>query len=75
MTNRTPEPRALVAISPDRQWLVVLDEPGDMSARPVGGWVLWHRSGPYSWGFYNHMGDTGQSAETVLVEWLKEGGE
>lgn len=64
--QRLPAPRALVAISPDRQWLVVLED-GDWRIRKRsndefclldeagGGWII----------------DIGQSAEAVLAQWLE----
>lgn len=65
----TPQSRALVALSEDRQWLVVLED--------IGAWAVRVRDKdsyrlPYGvtdkceW-----ITDTGQSAEDVLREWLE----
>ena len=65
-----PPPRALVAISEDRQWLVV--------HRPKEGRFLVYEefhfdSGQACYGEHGGTDDTGQSAEDVLAAWLEEG--
>lgn len=70
-------PRAVVAISEDRQWLVVLDPEG------FTGWFVRYRINAYghwvpdknpllpsSW--CDIVEDTGQSADEVLREWEEE---
>lgn len=64
------KPRALVAISEDRQWLVV--------HRPKEGRFLVYEefhfdSGQACYGEHGGTDDTGQSAEDVLAAWLEEG--
>ncbi len=60
-------PRAVVAISEDRQWLVVLD------SRTVIGplWDVFECDG-CDYIYSDHTRDTGQSADEVLANWLKE---
>ncbi len=59
-----PARRALVAISEDRQWLVVLDA--------KDGWEVWRRTNDVSYRHHDYLGpDTGQSAEDVLASWLE----
>ena len=55
--------RAVVALSEDRQWLVVL--------RPDGTWVIYHdRITAYA-SYEDAGGDTGQDAHDVLREWME----
>lgn len=61
-----PAPRALVTISPDRQWLVALDEAGD--------WIIHRQVKPYTYEFHRSLDDTGQSADEVLAAFLEERG-
>lgn len=67
---RDPQPRAIVAISEDRQWLVVLDpEPEDWDEMHFN---LFHFS--RRWWTWEHellINDTGQSAHEVLREWME----
>lgn len=59
-------PRALVALSEDRQWLVIHD----------GGfeWDIWNRRGDSAYEYYDWISDTGQSADEVLAAFLEERG-
>lgn len=61
--QRLPAPRALVAISADWQWLVVLE--GEV-------WVLFRRGFGSNRNYYESdtEPDTGQSADDVLREWM-----
>lgn len=63
----TPTPRALVALSEDRQWLVVL-----MPEFAMFPWVLYRRAYEIDhWVPETHFRDTGQDAHEVLAEWLE----
>lgn len=65
--------RAVVAISEDRQWLVVLDP--HAVARASGIWMLsWSvlRWDDISFEDYGFVEDTGQSADEVLATFLRE---
>lgn len=68
----TTQPRALVALSEDRQWLVVLDCHGRWS-------IMGKRFGQAAHGFWwtgvVDIEDTGQSAHEVLREFLEGRGE
>jgi hypothetical protein len=56
--------RAVVALSEDRQWLVVL--------RPAGDWMVHHWIElNQSWYARQFIPDTGQSADEVLDAWLE----
>lgn len=70
MLEAIPQPRALVALSEDRQWLCALAPTGvgfvvcewhAGDAHRVGGWIRPILAAE----------DTGQSAEDVLREWLE----
>lgn len=67
---RPPQPRALVALSEDRQWLVVLDpEPEDWDEMHFN---LFHFS--RRWWTWEHellINDTGQDAHEVLEKFLE----
>ena len=63
-----PQPRALVALSEDRQWLVVLDVKNVWN-------VMEKRYGQATHGFWwksvQDIRDTGQDAHAVLAEWME----
>ena len=63
-----PQPRALVALSEDRQWLVVLDVHGVWN-------VMGKRFGQATHGFWwkseGDIEDTGQDAHEVLAAFLE----
>ena len=59
--------RAVVAVSDDRQWLVVLTPEGRWS---LAGWGLNH-SGHHMWVTVRDIEDTGQDAHEVLREWME----
>ncbi len=63
----TPQPRALVALSEDRQWLAVLDVKNVWN-------VMEKRYGQATHGFWwksvQDIRDTGQDAHAVLAEWI-----
>lgn len=68
----TPQPRALVALSDDRQWLVVLDPDG------YSGWFVRYRLNAYGYWIPDVQAgepccirDTGQDAHAVLAEWME----
>lgn len=66
-----PEPRALVALSDDRQWLVVLMPDAFFE-------VFQLEDSKWAYGYLPHdrIKDTGQSAHAVLAAWLaSRGGE
>lgn len=63
-----PQPRALVALSEDRQWLVVLESP---IAKWRGYWVVYARGFADRYGVENYIEDTGQDAHQVLAAWLE----
>jgi hypothetical protein len=63
-------PRALVAISEDRQWLVVLEDVFSNG----GAWVIYRDAEDdvkRPWVLEAWRDDTGQSAESVLAGWLE----
>lgn len=62
-----PQPRPVVAISDDRQWLVVLGIP----YRNLWGVYLFDGAGAGS-DFITEIEDTGQSADEVLASFLAE---
>lgn len=61
-------PRALVALSDDRQWLVVL-EPDIYRGVPAFSLLQWSEEG-CTWEEMAVITDTGQSADEVLADWL-----
>ena len=61
-TNK-PQPRAVVALSEDRQWLVVLVD---------GGWLIYRDRLTGYLVFGDGGDDTGQGAEDVLAAFLRE---
>jgi hypothetical protein len=65
-----PPDRALVAISEDRQWLVVLEDVFSNG----GAWVIYRDAEDdvkRPWVLEAWRDDTGQSAESVLAGWLE----
>ena len=60
----TPTPRALVALSEDRQWLVVLS---DATNNP---WSVYRHSPGDTYLLWACKPDTGQGADAVLADWL-----
>ena len=62
-----PQPRAIVALSEDRQWLVV-----HTSGRAVGFDIYerWENADTFGYAPCNWVPDTGQDAHAVLAEWM-----
>ena len=67
-SREVSQPRALVALSDDRQWLVVLDVKNVWN-------VMEKRYGQATHGFWwksvQDIRDTGQDAHAVLATWLE----
>ena len=63
MITLDPQPRALVALSDDRQWLVIHDD--DQA------WDIWQRKGDLGYVYESYVDDTGQDAHDVLAAWLE----
>ncbi|MCA9880740.1 MAG: hypothetical protein KC442_23245 [Thermomicrobiales bacterium] len=68
-----PEPplRALVALSEDRQWLVVLGAEPDAEGRHWWRFIRWIGGGDGFWEHDEFWQDTGQDAHAVLATWLE----
>ena len=62
------KPRAIVALSEDRQWLVVLN-PSDRVS-PVWFIYKWCHACPRAWTYETWRENTGQDAHDVLAAWL-----
>lgn len=61
-----PQPRALVALSEDRQWLVVLRD---------GYWTMYQHAGYVDdYQMWADLSDTGQDAQDVLAQFLERRG-
>ena len=61
------KPRAVVALSDDRQWLVVLTPQGHWDV--LGQGYAYYRNSV--WVSLNSSADTGQDAHEVLREWME----
>lgn len=67
----TPQPRAIVALSEDRQWLVKADHPEVVSAPSFS---IYEAMKDGSLRTAKWVPDTGQDAQDVLREFLERGG-
>lgn len=66
-----PQPRAIVALSEDRQWLVVLDaEDGETHDGPQRFWTIFELDVENGYLYEDNVVDTGQDAQAVLDAWL-----
>lgn len=61
------KPRALVAISPDRQWLVVQPREGSGFAENFAVYQI----APDAYRLEDYVKNTGQDAHDVLASWLE----
>ena len=68
---KASKPRAVVAISDDRQWLVVLNS---SSPDVQASWNVYKRdwTGDYACDYHERQLDTGQDAHEVLREFLSD---
>ena len=67
----TPQPRAIVALSDDRQWLVTQEPPYRWRSKlpAVECFYIWRRCGSMM-SFHDVIEDTGQDAHQVLAAWM-----
>ena len=65
-----PHPRALVALSEDRQWLVVLEPDIEGHPEATSAFGVWKRDIRAGWVLQAAIIDTGQDAHAVLAEWM-----
>jgi hypothetical protein len=71
VAKEVPQPRAFVAMSPDRQWYTVLDKEAHASGKRYFTIFAWSDfMGAYQW--RDLIEDTGQGAEAALSEFLEK---
>ena len=67
-----PQPRAIVALSEDRQWLVVLEPDIEGHPEATSAFGVWKRDIRAGWVLQAAIIDTGQDAHDVLNEFLDD---
>lgn len=80
--DHTPKPRAVVALSEDRQWLCALTPTEPTAFFVICGWDcgdlgVGHAGWPMGWGNVGEprlIPDTGQDAHEVLAAWERQQG-